>query len=361
MAETGYDVAVCGSSPFAMLLAGQLATLHGKRVCLVGDPWSPYRLARRVDLSVMPATRPETWSLLKAGGAETLKLLGGIGRGLFERVDPLFVAETPAEVNYLGHMRWMAAGFGFAAERAVDRAITATGAICRIRDAAMLVGGKAEPALEAWLGKSGIRRAALQHATLTARRDGTASLTLDGQAVEAATVVLADDAAILAHLPPAERHRLLGVLPATSLLTDPAKPLGAALIHYLDRGVTLHQRGTKGSIAAIAGGEPETATARIAAGFAGQGTLRRSGQTQFRTIETTDGAPFIGRTGKSRWLLVAGLGMSAAFLAPAVARLLAGTPGDDEARWFAARDPGKAAQRPAIAESIGAAATEPQP
>src|SRR5262245_40512173 len=144
-----FDYAVFGASPFALLLAGQLKSAHGKRVALVADTWSPYRLPRGFDLSVMPATRPETWAQLKAGAAETLKLLGTIGKGLYERVDPLFVAERGATADYLGHMRWIALGLGFAAERASDRAVSADGTICRVRDAAMLVGGRIEPALEA--------------------------------------------------------------------------------------------------------------------------------------------------------------------------------------------------------------------
>ena len=124
MADSAFDYAVCGNSPFATLLAGLLASVHGRSVCLVGDPWSPYRLVRHHDIAVMPATRPETWSLLRSSGAAAGKLVGSIGRGLYERVDPLFVAETPAQASYLGHMRWMAAGFGLAAERVVDRTLT---------------------------------------------------------------------------------------------------------------------------------------------------------------------------------------------------------------------------------------------
>ena len=291
-----------------------------------------------------------------------MKLIGSIGRGLYERVDPLFVAETPAQASYLGHMRWMAAGFGLAAERVVDRTITDTGSICRIRDVPMLVSGKAEPALDAWVAKAGARRALPQDTVLAPRRDGSAAITIDGRTVEAAAVVLADDAAILSLLPPGDRPRLFEIVPTTSLVTDPApKPLAAAFVHYLDRGVTLHQRGGKGAVTAIATGDTDSADARIGASLSGQGALRRMGRASFRRIAVADGAPLLGRVGKSRWIVAAGFGDNAAFLAPAVARHLAGAASDDEGRYFAARDPARAAQRAAVAEAATAPASIAEP
>jgi hypothetical protein len=345
------DFAICGSNRFAGLLAGLLATAHGKRVCLIGDDWSPYRLIRSYDLSVTAATRPETWLMLKRGGAETIKLLATIGRGLYERVDPLFVADTPATADYLGHMRWVAVGLGFAAERAIERSITTDGALCRVRDAAMLVTGKVEPAIEAWLSKSGVARLAPSNTAITFRRDGVAVLNSGADAVDAQTVVLAADDAITTLLPAADRHRLLRVAPRTTLLTEAtAKPLNGTLIEYLDRDVAMHQRGGKGPITAIAGGDPDTALPKIGAGIAALGALRRAGQSRFLGAGTVDGAPLIGRMGKGRMLVVAGLGSAAAFLAPLVARHLVGAGSDDEKAYFTAREIARAANRAAVAD-----------
>src|SRR5687768_15509420 len=147
MPETSTDIAVFGASPFALLLAGLLRAAHGKRVCLVGDSWSAYRLPRGFDVAVMPATRPATWVLLERGMAETIKLLRSIGRGLYERIDPLFVADTEAGADTLGHLRWVAEGLGFAVEPVADRTLTDSGRIYRVRDAAILVGGSVEPGL----------------------------------------------------------------------------------------------------------------------------------------------------------------------------------------------------------------------
>ena len=360
MPDTSLDFAVCGSTPFAGLLAGMLASAHGKKVCLVGESWSPYRLPRRLDVSVMPATRPETWALLKQSGAETLKLLGSIGRGLYERVDPLFVAETPDSAAYLGHMRWVALGLGFAAERPVEHSLTAEGTICRIRDAAMLVGGRAAPAIDAWLESAGVRRMPAQVTSVVSRRDGTATISMNGVALDAAALVLADDEAILNRLPDTDRHRVLAAGSCMSTVTEPAKPQSAALIQYLDRDVVVHQRAMKGPVLALARGDHHSALARVGASIATDQPLRRTGQAVYQSLTTLDGAPLVGRLGRGRMHVVAGLGMSAAFLAPAVARLLAGSPSEQEARYFEARDASRTAARHNVADMAGDRALEMQ-
>jgi hypothetical protein len=350
MAAGTFDFAILGASPFALLLAGLLRSAHGKSVVVVADPWSAYRLARGFDLSVMPATRPETWALLKRGATETTRFLGAVGKNLYERVDPLFVADTEASADRLGHMRWMAFGLGFAAERAIDRGIAVDGTICRIRDAVMLIGGSIEPALEGWLGKLGVRHLPARETTLSFPRGVHPVISSAGETLGAETAVLADDDAILTHLAPADRLGLLTVTPRTSLITEPAKPLGAALIHYLDRDVILHQHQTRGPISAIAGGEADVALPRIAAGLRAQGQLRRSGQALIRTVGTADGAPLIGPMGKGKPTVIAGLGPSAAFFAPTVARVLANAAGEDEKRYFELRETSRATNRQSIAE-----------
>lgn len=351
MSDPHYDLAICGGTPFACLLAGLLTSVHHRRVCIVGDRWSPYRMPHGLDLSVMPSARPETWAMLKRGSAETLKLLGGIGRHLFERVDPLFVAEAPATTDYLGHMRWLALGTGFSAEKAVDRAITAEGTICRIRDVAILAGGKAEPALEAWLEDLGVRHIP-GAAEIAPRREGGFTLQHDGETIGATQVVLADDEAILARLAASERHRLLSAAPMIALATAPAtKALASSCVSWLDRGVIVHQRGGKGQVNAFATGEADAALPRIGASLPGAGPLHRAAEARFIRIGTADGAPLIGRMGKQHFTAIAGLGESAAFLAPIIARYLAGVPGEDEARYLEARDVTRAKTRASVADT----------
>lgn len=349
MAAAPFDYAICGSTPLGALLAGLLAQA-GRRIVLVADPWSPFRLTRHFDLSVTPLSRPESWLLLQGSSAETLKLVGGMGKGLIERIDPLFVAETAPTRDFLGHMRWMAAGFGLAAEPVVDRAITETGAICRVRDAALLVASRLEPALAPWLQKAGVTLLPAADTVLALGRNGSATLTQGDGTFEAKTLILADDDAILTHLSAEALPPALLAIPALTVLTEAAKSLGAPLIHYLDREVVVQQRGARGSITAIALGDERSAPARIGATLMAQGRLNRFGQAVFQRLDTADGAPLIGRLGPGGPLLLAGLGMSAAFLAPALARHLLGTASESEARYFAARDPARAEARADVAE-----------
>lgn len=354
MADAAFDIAVFGSTPMALLLAGLLKSEHGKRVCLVADPWSPFRLPFCYDLSVAPLTRPETWSLLRSASIETMKLLGALGKGLIERIDPLFIADVPASARALSHMRHMAFGYGYAAERPIERSLPETGAACRIRDAAILVGGRIEPALAAWHDRLELRRLPAAATSASLRRDGSARLSLAGAVVEADQAVLADDTAILTRLDPDERDRLLHVGGLTAILTEPAKPLPAPLIHYLDRDVVLLQRRRGSAIVALAGGGEAEARERVGACLGPLAPLSRAGQTSIRRVATLDGAPLVGFAKGLRTMVLAGLGPTGAFLAPALARHLAGAATEAEKRYFAAREPLRGNGRQLVADYAAA-------
>jgi len=350
MAEASFDFAILGSTPLAGLIAGLLAADHGKRVCLVGEPWSAFRLPRSYDVSVAPATRPETWALLRVVSIETTKLVATLGRGLTERIDPLFIAETPASIDALSHMRHVATGYGYAVERVADRAIAATGAAWRVRDAVLLVGGRVEPAIEAWLDHLYVRRFPAETTAVTLRRDGSARLMAGNAPVDAAQAVLAEDAAILRYLDPDERDRVLRQHNLTAILSEPAKPLAAPLINYLDRDVVLLQRGKGGGILAMAGGAEEEAGLRAGASIGASGPLKRAGQASFKCLVTTDGAPLVGPAKGLRATVVAGFGSTGAFFAPALARHLAGAAGEAEKAWLAAREPSRGNARQLVAD-----------
>lgn len=359
MADAAFDFAIFGSTPLAGLIAGLLAAAHGKRVCLVGEPWSPFRLPRRHDVSVAPATRPETWALLSGVTIESLKLLGTLGKGVSARLDPLFVAELPESGGALSHMRHMAAAYGYAVERVADRTIAGNGAAYRVRDAVMLVGGRIEPAIGSWLERHGVRGFPAAATAVTLRRDGTARLSLDGAVIEAAQAVLADDEAILRHLDPDERERVLPERGVTAILSEPARALPAPMITFLDRDVVLMQRG-KGGILAFAAGSDEEARHRAGACLGAQSPLRRAGQTSFTTLATRDGAPVVGALKGQRAVVLAGFGATGAFLAPALARHLAGVATAREAAYFDARKPARGNVRQPVADYTGPQALEAQ-
>ncbi|WP_055048380.1 hypothetical protein [Devosia sp. A16] len=343
MADGSYDYLVLGSTPLAGLIAGLLATEHRRRVCLVGEPFSPFRLQRSIDISLAPITRPETLLLLKRSAAETTRLVAGWGKGLVGRVDPLFVAETPASIAVLGHFRHLAIALGYAVEPVADRSI-AEGLMLRVRDVQLLGHGRFEPALEAWLGCHDVRHLDRAETVLTLRKDGTAHLVSGDHGAEAAQVILAGDDAVLDYLPEEARDRSLAPIAGAAMLLDTLKPLPAPYLSFLDRGVVLVQDG-KASAAALLSGESSTARARLGSAAARAGALRLAGETVVGSLGTTDGAPFIGPARGHKAQVVAALGPAAAFLAPALARHFAGVAATDEARWFAARGPSRGNHR----------------
>ncbi|OEO30644.1 hypothetical protein VW23_020290 [Devosia insulae DS-56] len=343
MADDSYDYLVLGSTPLPGLLAGLLAVEHKRRVCLVGEPFSPFRLQRSIDISIAPVTRPETLLLLKRTAAETSKLISSWGKGLISRVDPLLVAETAESIAALGHFRHLAIALGYAVEPVADRAI-AEGVMLRVRDVQLLGHGRFEPALESWLTKHEVRHLDRADTELTLRKDGTARIVHNGRSVEAAQVILAGDDAVLEHLPEEARDRSLEGVPGAAMLLDAAKPLPAPYVSFLDRGVTLVQDG-KVSVSALLAGDPATARVRLGSAVSRGDALRLAGETVVNTLRTSDGAPFIGLARGHKAMVIAALGPVAAFLAPALARHIAGTAPSDEAEWFAARGPTRGNQR----------------
>lgn len=341
------DFAIFGASPAALLLGGLLAATHGKAVCVIGEPWSPWPLQRRLDAAFLIATRPATWALLRAGSAETTKLVNGMGKGLVDHVDPVLIAETPQSLEAVAHMRAVAVGTGYAMERVGDRSLTDPAAAWRLRDIPALVHGKAEPAISAWLDRSGARRWRPQDGEFAIRRDGTVKIRSFGREFEAGQAVLADDAALLGWLPQAALDRLR-LVPARTVLTEPARPIAAPIVRYLDRRVTLTQRGKSG-VTAIATGSDQN-SARIGAALAPQAPLRRAGDVAHTHVETGDGAPLVAYGTGTRTRIVAGFGDAVVFFMPALARFLAGKASQAEAAFFAAHDFGRGNARQQVAD-----------
>jgi hypothetical protein len=349
-AQTAFDVAVFGSSAAALLVAGLLRTAHGKSVVLVGEGPSSWLLPRRFDLALPVATRPETWRLLKSGLAETRKLLGGIGRNLVGRVDPVLVAERPATLEAIAHMRATLSGFGFSMERVADRTLAEPAAAFCLRDVASLEPA-AGPAIAAWAAQHEVRTWRGTDGTVILRRNGLVQLTGPAGSFEAERAVLMDDAALLAHLSPEEVARLFASQACRSIRTEPAAALTAPLLRYLDRGVSLSQPGKGMSVTAIVSGQAEHA-ARLGSTLSALAPLRRIAEARYQRLESRDGAPLVTLARAPRSLVVAGLGDAAAFFAPALARHIAGVAVEAEAAFFAAHDLGRGQARQAVADFV---------
>ena len=351
MTEARADFAIVGSTPTARLVAGLLASVHGRTVVFSGESQAGYRLPRGIDLSAAPITRPETWALLKDGLPEALKLIARIGgRRSWSRVDPILFSEAAAGKEALAHVRHMALAFGHAAERMPAAAIGANRDGLLLRDAVLLHRPTLEPALDKWLDQHKVRRLR-EDETLIVRPDGSAELTSDDDRIEIGQAVLADDPAIIRHGGPLPA--LLARRVTSTIFTEPTRPIASSVMHQLDTGLMLVQQSGRG-IAAIGPGAIDPFSAALGVLLGKEREFRQAGQSSYETLTTIDAAPAVGRLRGTGPDVLAGLGPGGAFLAPAIARGLCGVAGPAENAWLSARLVDRKTARSAVAE-FGAA------
>ena len=336
MSQTRADFVIVGSTPLARLVAGLLASAHGKSVIFTGESQSAYRLPRGVDLSVAAITRPETWDMLKPLVPETLKLISRIGgRSARSHVDPILFAETEPGKIALAHIRQMALAFGHAAEPIGEKALGQGRDGIILRDAVLLHRPALEPSLDHWLEQHRVRRLGPAE-TLTIKSDGSAELISGDERVEIGQSVLADDMALLHHIPVAQWPSLLRRQLTSTIFTEPTRAIAAPVMLQLDSGLTLVQQPNRG-ITAMGPGSIDAFAARLGVLLGGERKFRQAGQSSYESIITSDAAPAVGRLGGVGTDILAGLGPTGAFFAPAIARWLAGVASPVENAWFAAR------------------------
>lgn len=347
MSDMSFDCAVIGTGLLPALVAALLASEHGKRVALVGQHRSSFQLPRQLPIAIGLMTRPESLKLLQRLRDETVKLLGGLGKGLADRHDVLFVAETPDTVIALSHFRHLSRALGWSTEPATDHKLP-DASLVRVRDVTRLVEARLASVLDSRLEELGVRRIAARELALAQRRDAAPTIVADGEQIVAARVLLADDAALLAHGPAAITGRLLVEVPMAALLVEDSLPLAAPAVLFPDRGLML-SRGDHGSVHVLAAGDPLSVELRIGATLAGDRPVRGAGEVRFSSLRTCDGAPFVGQV-KGDIHAVAGLGTAAPFLAPLIARMLAGASSEEERTWLANRGAARPAQRALVVD-----------
>lgn len=312
----GYDFAIFGASPLAGLLAGLLAHDHRKQVIRIAGPVSPQRLPRAIDIALPFATRPETWRLLRAAEAETRTILAALGaKDAVAPVTVKLVADQPGTVAALAHASHIAAGYGLSVHGGLFSGIS------RLVGEINLADSRVQSVPTAGLDLEG----------------GPARLVIDGEIAETGQIILADDSSIRAYLSGNQRPPMLQSQSMTATLTAPTRRLAAPVIRFADRGVTLAQR-PDGAVLALVSGDTEVET-RLASALPGPFPMPRRASSRFRRLISTDGAPVVGRHAASGLLLIAGMGNAGAFLAPPLARFLAGKASDEERDYFAAHAP----------------------
>ena len=316
---SAYDFAIFGGNAFASLLAGLLAHDHNKQVLLIADPVSSQRLPRSMDLALLLSTRPQTWKLLRRGVAEVRALMASLdARDALDAVAVRVVADRTDTKTALAHIAATAQGYGQSSKDGLFPHIVRLAApVSLVQSRVVTVGREA--------------------ATVEFDRAGVAELVLAGEPSEVGQIVMADDAALLELVPAKQRPAQLAAQAMTGTLTAPTRRLAAPVMLFPDRGVSLQQRPDL-SILALASGDSDV-DARLASALPGPFPVQRVASTHFRRTAITDGAPLIGRVDPSGLVLIAGLGDAAIFLAPLIARSLAGTAGADERAWALAHDP----------------------
>jgi hypothetical protein len=348
MSETQLDFAVFGSSPLAGLIAGLLAGRHKRQVVMVGDAQARYRLPRTFDMSVAPITRPETWALLKAVLSESSKLITRIGgRHALRRVDPIFFADGPATREALGHFSHMARAYGMILETVPPAKTGADRTALRISDAVTVHRPGFEPAMETWLAEQGVRRFAPEMATMAA---GGSTMIKEGDAVLVARrAVLVDDEAIVRCLPGWQWPAQLLRRPHATILTASSRHLAGPIMVQLDSGTILVQH-EEGGMAAMGPGSLSAFSARLSALLSEAGQLQQVGQVGYEILFPGDGAPLLGPVTTDGPLILTGLGPIGAFMAPILARWLAGEASSDETEWCEAHRADKRGLGRSVAE-----------
>lgn len=347
MSQGRADFAVLGATPMARLVAGLLAGTHGKSVVFAGESQSGYRLPRGLDLSAFAITRPQTWTLLKHTVPDVIRLVTRIGgRRAIRRLDPILFADGVAAKEAVAHVRHMAGAFGIAAERASASLLGPGREGIHLRDTALLVRPLLEPVLDNWLEQHGVLRVP----TVMVRADGSGEAQVaPDQRIDIGQVILADDAAILAHLHPDLWPQALLRQTATTILTEPTAPIAAPVMHQFDSGLTLTQQSERGIVAMGPGGL-SAFSAGLSVLLGDQRVVRQAGQSSYAQLVVADAAPMVGRARGVGPDLLAGFGPTGAFLAPAIARWLCGVASAAENAWFAARLADRASDPSPVAE-----------
>ncbi|WP_171015779.1 hypothetical protein [Devosia sp. FKR38] len=333
MSQPRVDFAIVGATPLARLLAGLLAGTHGRSVLLQGESHAGYRLPRHLDLSIGAITRPATWALLGDIAPEVRRLVTRIGkRAAVARLDPLLVARSAAGQAALGHVRHMAAAFGHAAEPFRGRGLPDGSSGVLLRDAILLQLTAADAAVDEWLRRQGVERLS-ESEMLTVHADGSGLARRGDQTIAIGQTILADDAALLAHLPQSQWPDLLVRQAASTVLTGAVPPLPARVLHDLDTGLWVHQQ-AGGIMVACGPGSTGTTARRLASLLGDTHRFEQAGQSGYTSLVTRDGAPAVGRSAGMGPDVLVGFGPIGGVLAPAIARWLCGAATPAESAWM---------------------------
>lgn len=323
MTAQARTIAVVGSTPFAWLLAGLLASDHSRAIVLVSPAPDPQRLIAVPSLSISALTRPETLALLADAQKADAKRISRIAPNLLRRGNLALFGSTPASRAALGHMRHAMTGFGHVVE---PIRFAPTGEF-RIRDIWHFNAEAFEAAAPAWLASNNVA-VVNSSAGLKLGKDGTASF----GATRFDCVVLADDRAIIDRLSEKEVASFARPQAFVGLRTASTHATPDRVRMDIDTGAFL-ARGETGQWEGFAANQDGKGMERIRACLPEGMQTRLAARTHFMRLLTHDDAPVVGQTRRSKAFVIAGLGVLDIALAPLLARLIAGAASPAEARW----------------------------
>jgi hypothetical protein len=284
---------------------------------------------RQIDLSLQPVTRPETWSILRATGPETLKLVRTIaGRKSILGKDPVVLAQNPSAQAGLGHITHMASGFGQIVEPVSEGRLSDGFKGVQLRDCIQLA--LDEAAIATWLKSVGVRIAD----TISVSGDGAIEAIVGGEAISCDDAVLTDAEAVLA-FGTSKLPKLVEPVWRTTLVTAPVSKLAAPILFTLDHGLLVQQL-PGGNLIAFGTGSLELVDAQLKKLIPEATTV---GQLSYPSLRTADAAPVVGKLSSSGPTILLGTSLYGAWIVPAIARWLTGRASESEAAWLATHSP----------------------
>jgi hypothetical protein len=338
-----FDHLIVGSTLLARLTALLLAEMHGARVVLVADSASPLAVPPLADIATTLVTRPDTGAMVAALGRELGPRLFGFEPGSAARVESLALAETAESMTALGHVAHLFSAIGIEADLVADHRLNPEGLVLRHRGAIVLKRASLARQIDVALRVRGVHIMAPATVQLTLYRDGTAALRQGDLEYGAATTLIADDEAALAHLGPKRLDAVLRPVDRLALLLRAGPTMAAPALFFVDRGVRLIGL-TDQPLLALISGPVDTAEARLASALADDLPLRPVGRRRVTALMAKDGSPFVGPARGLRTLVATGFGPVGFVFAPLMARLLANRSTAAEVNWL--RRHGRGAQRP---------------
>ena len=345
------DIAVFGSGPDAMLLAGLLARRHARKVALIRRKPFAGQIPPTLDLAAAVMTRPESWAALRHGADDIVRLLGEMGASLSaERVEAHFGASGPEATEALKHRRQVAAGGGWAVQREVADGKGPDRYAIRLSDVIRLSRRPLLTALETWAVDAGVVLLEAARCACRILKNGNARITHDGAAISADLAVLADPEALRTYLPPAEFDRHFQLVRGATLLSEPTAALRVPVMVHADSGMIATQSAA-GAIAISGAGSADMVISAAARQWPEIVGVRLAGQAITHRCLHRDGGPVFGNVGQSGAWCLAGLGPASIFFMPAVAQQIAGVSETEGNTYFLARATGRR-RAPCAAEFV---------